>query len=386
VPVAIAQIWSLGSVPSIAYWHLDASTDWSFLSTIKSGNLSKLFVTVEMSDYNFQTQNTNDEAQVQSFITQFGQINSHGNTTVVGITVNEWADVHTRPIVALASASAIFPDGVANLRFDGITDQVFAQGRDCVRPRYAYSEVSAMYKGVGWYSGDLVCYPIIRLLPLPFLIAPVALGVIALAIYTISTCCLVRAQTKNAHVRYIPLAPDSRTDPHMVAIQTNLDALLDAVLSGYLNTSLELLAAQTLNHINLVQASLLKMVTNRRTKDAVEMRCETLRKRISTLQIYARLALASRPGDIEEDERLQTQAAEEVQLAQRNVRRVIAQMREELAELERLRDSDVRVEYGLSLRIFNPKETAERPWRVVRTVASGSPKPLRKQSKTSLNV
>jgi len=299
--------------------------------------------------------------------------------------------VHARSVESISVASAIWPTGVIDPREDGITQQIFAQGRDCVRPRYAYNYISGVYQGVGWYDGNLQCYAIIRLLPLYFLILPVALGLVGLVLYTVATCCLVNAQTENAHVRYIPLAPDTRTDPHMVAIQTDLDSLLDAVLSGSLSMSLALFAGQMLNHINLVQASLLKMVTNRRTKDAVEMRCETLRKRIATLQIYARLALATRPGDIDDDERLQAQAAEEVQLAQRNVRRVIAQMREELAELERLRDSDVRVEYGLSLRILNPKEQAERPWRTVRTTpvappGTVSPRPVRLNSKTSLNV
>lgn len=97
-------------------------------------------------------------------------------------------------------------------------------------------------------------------------------------------------------MRYIPLAPDSRTDPYMVAIQSSLDSLLDAVISGSMSMSLDLLTANMLNNINLVQASLLKMVTNRRTKEAVEKRCETLRKMIATLKIYARLALAERPG------------------------------------------------------------------------------------------
>ena len=97
-------------------------------------------------------------------------------------------------------------------------------------------------------------------------------------------------------MRYIPLAPDSRTDPYMVAIQSSIDSLLDAVVSGSMSMSLDLLIANMLNHINLVQASLLKMVTNRRTKEAVEMRCETLRKMVATLKIYARLALADRPG------------------------------------------------------------------------------------------
>ncbi len=116
----------------------------------------------------------------------------------------------------------------------------------------------------------------------------------------------------------------------MVAIQSSLDSLLDAVMSGSMSMSIELLAANLLNNVNLVQASLLKMITNRRTKDAVEKRCETLRKLIETLKVYARLALAERPGDIEDDERLQAKAAEEVQRAQRDAKRIMQQMREEL--------------------------------------------------------
>ena len=56
-----------------------------------------------------------------------------------------------------------------------------------------------------------------------------------------------------------------------------------------------------------------------------------------------------------------------MQRAQRDVKRVMSQMREELLELERLRDSDIRVEFGLSLRIMSVGHAqGEKNWKTVR--------------------
>lgn len=222
--------------------------------------------------------------------------------------------VNARRPTPIGLSSEVFPAAILERRNAGITRQVFAQGRDCLRPRMSYHWIATTYGGSGWRNpDDLRCYPLTSLLSRYFIFAAIALGFLGVIIYVIGTCCIVRQHTKNgmttlclshttqplslsAHVRYIPLAPDSRTDPYMVGIQSSLDSLLDAVLSGSMSMSLELLTANIINNINLVQASLLKMVTNRRTKDAVEMRCESLRKMAETLKIYARLALAERPG------------------------------------------------------------------------------------------
>lgn len=90
------------------------------------------------------------------------------------------------------------------------------------------------------------------------------------------------------------------------------------------------------------------------------------------LWLHTHTPCSSLSGDLEEDEKLQAQTAEEVQRAQRDVKRVMAQMREELLELERLRDSDVRVEYGLSLRILGSDKAPPPAWKPVRLASSMS--------------
>lgn len=63
VSASLAQIWSVNSA-AIDYWGLDPSSDWRALNLIPAGNLSKLIVTLEMTNYDEQNKDTDELAQI----------------------------------------------------------------------------------------------------------------------------------------------------------------------------------------------------------------------------------------------------------------------------------------------------------------------------------
>ncbi len=138
---------------------------------------------------------------------------------------------------------------------------MFAHGRNCIRPKLAYNWLAEMWGGRRWDHDSLKCYPLIRLMPLPLLLTAALLGLIGVLLLVLALAFTIKSHGKRANVRYIPLAPDSRTDPFLVAINEAIDALQDAALVGNSSIGPAVLVADIETNLSRISVSLMKMIT-----------------------------------------------------------------------------------------------------------------------------